>query len=132
MVRRARLKRGENFVRKKRLKSMDGRGEKFKLSMTKDEFEREFIRDRLKYWNNFKTPTDRKYFLWNLLSDGFMEGADFYNKPYRIEKLIGSNQVILRRGNKVIYDSLCDNYDKNGFIKFVLSLFEFRRPRKKG
>jgi hypothetical protein len=57
-----------------------------------------YLEELAKTHNNFKTVQDRKYTIYTIFR--------YHNTPFKVEKLIGSNQVLLYdNDNKTIYDS---------------------------
>lgn len=76
------------------------------------------IVNRLKeQFNYFKTPQDRKYFVYEVF--GFMKRE----LGYTVEKLIGSNQVILTKiEERTLYnsDSEGELADPQKFEQFIL------------
>ena len=76
------------------------------------------MRESAKYWGNFETAQDRKYFLWDQLNHVCNKRTHFHGDPFRVTLSGGSNQVILKRGDKTIYHSDFD--DLGGMEDFIL------------
>ncbi len=69
----------------------------------------------------FKTPTDRKYAIWEYARQGLAKG-------YSVKNLVGSNQIIVYKDGKVLYDS---EKDRNWSKQKTLNLISDILPRNK-
>jgi hypothetical protein len=82
---------------------------------TKEELEAMFRDNLNKEFNGGKTAQDRKYFIYYILT---MLVSNWIKVDIKIEKMIGSNQVLVYKKEEIIYNS---NFD-NGIdvIKFLI------------
>lgn len=86
--------------------------------------------DDAKNYNNFNNGQDRKYYLFEIM-ESCLEGGCNYNKPFILKKYVGSDQVILYKGNLLLYDSETDTRTKEEFINFVTKIYmEFSLKNK--
>lgn len=66
--------------------------------MTEKGLAEKYLNELAKTHNSFKTVQDRKYAIYTIFR--------YHNTPFKVEKMIGSNQVLLYdNDNKTIYDS---------------------------
>lgn len=63
---------------------------------------KQFLDENEKYFNQYKNPIDRAYFIY----DKFRYAENY---GYKVEKLTGSNQVLLYKNDQIIYDRFNEN-----------------------
>lgn len=66
-----------------------------------------YVEASSKHFNHYERPIDRKYFVYDVFR--------YVDARHKIEKYIGSNQVILYLDNKEIYNSDLDTLNLDSF-----------------
>ena len=89
------------------------------MKMDEEEFNREV--SRVEGWyNNFQTAQDRKYHVYSLFRDFCSD------EGFEVTKLVGSNQVILCKNGKSIYDSETEALTSELYVSFLKDIFKVK------
>jgi len=87
----------------------------------------EVMSENKKHYNDFKTVQDRKYHLYSIFRDYCLNKV---NEGFKIVKYVGSNQVILYKNGKSVYNSETDKLNSETYMSFLKDILEVENGRK--